>query len=197
MKKLSLLSSAMLMIVLIITGCKSLSFTQKTLPAEIPVQDYSKSIVVIDAGDVYTPGLAITKKREAVVTSIKNMYFSNLPDVLRKDLQLPAFRDTILTDDEKTRLLQNDDAVRLKLATKYGANIFIILQNYEGGFSQDEVVRTKNNDGGTDTAFKFASQNGVEAFYWRDGPFGYALVADLPRDQLMPLAEAVYHQIAE
>ena len=132
-----------------LTGCKSMSFTQKTLPAEIPVQDFSKSIVVIDAGDVYTPGLAITKQREAVVTSIKNIYFSNLPDILRKDLQIPAFRDTILTDEEKNKLLQNDDATRLKLVNKYKANIFIILQNYEGGFSQDDVVRTKNNDGST------------------------------------------------
>lgn len=150
MKFFSTALAGLLIIGLILTGCKSLSFTQKTLPAEIPVQDFSKSIVVIDAGDVYTPGLAITKKREAVVTSIKNSYFSNLPDILRKDLQISAFRDTILTDDEKKRLLQNDDAVRLKLATKYGANIFIILQNYEGGFSQDDIVRTKNNDGSTD-----------------------------------------------
>lgn len=149
MKQLSFITASVLLFGFTLVGCKSMSFTQKTLPAEIPVQDFSKSIVVIDAGDVYTPGLAITKKREAVVTSIKNIYFSNLPDVLRKDLQLPVFRDTILTDEEKSRLLQNDDAVRLKLATKYGANIFIVLQNYEGGFSQDDVVRTKNNDGST------------------------------------------------
>jgi hypothetical protein len=149
MNKFPFLLTVALLSSLLFLACKSMSFTQKTLPAEIPVQDFAKSIVIIDAGDVYTPGLAITKKREAVVTSIKNIYFSNLPDVLRKDLQLPVFRDTILTDEEKSRLLQNDDAVRLKLATKYGANIFIVLQNYEGGFSQDEVVRTKNNDGST------------------------------------------------
>ncbi|MBI3444007.1 MAG: anti-sigma factor, partial [Magnetospirillum sp.] len=28
-----------------------------------------------------------------------------------------------------------------------------------------------------------------------DGPFGYALAADMPRDQLMGLAKAVYHQL--
>lgn len=132
-----------------LTGCKSMSFARKTLPAEIPVQNYSKSIVIIDAGDVYTPGLAITKKREAVVTSIKNIYLSNLPDILKNDLQIPVFRDNSLTDEEKNRLLQNDDAIRLKLVTKHSANIFIILQNYEGGFSQDEIVRSKNTDGST------------------------------------------------
>lgn len=62
MKPLYLITVGILVTLSIITGCKSLSFNQKTLPAEIPVQDYSKSIVVIDAGDVYTPGLAITKK---------------------------------------------------------------------------------------------------------------------------------------
>jgi len=149
MKKISFVSLTVLMISLAFAGCKSLSFTQKTLPAEIPIQDYSKSIVIIDAGDVYTPGLAITKKREAVVTNIKNIYLSNLPDLLKKDLQVTTFSDTSLTSEEKNKLLQNDDAVRLKLANKYKANIFIILQNYEGGFSQDEIVRTKNNDGST------------------------------------------------
>jgi len=99
---------------------------------------------------VYTPGLAITKKREAVVTNIKNIYLTNLPDLLRKDLQLPVFRDCILTAEEKSNLLQNDDTVCLKFATIYKANNFILLQNYEGGFSQDEVVHTKNNDGSTD-----------------------------------------------
>lgn len=149
MKQFSILLSLGIGSLMIIAGCKSMSFTQKTLPAEINIQDLSKSIVVIDAGDVYTPGLAVTKQREAVVNSIKNIYFSNLPDVLRKDLQLPVFRDTSLTDSEKSLLLNNDDNVRLKLAEKYKANIFIILQNYEGGFSQDDVVRTKNNDGST------------------------------------------------
>ena len=68
---------------------------------------------------------------------------------------------------------------------------------YESKNGQRVSLYLRRAGGGTATAFKFASQNGVEAFYWLDGPFGYALVADLPRDQLMPLAKAVYHQIEE
>ena len=49
------------------------------------------SRTLVDAGDVYTPGLAMTKKREEVVTEIKRIYFSNLPDVLKKDLQIIYF----------------------------------------------------------------------------------------------------------
>lgn len=131
----------------VFVSCKTLSFTEKTILAEIPVQYYSKSIVVVDAGDVYTPGLAITKKREEVVTQIKRKYFSNLPDVLRKDLQMTVFTDTSLTDGEKALLLQNDNNVRAKIMEQYNANILIILQNYEGGFSQDEIQRSRNNDG--------------------------------------------------
>lgn len=128
-------------------GCKSPSFMQKTIMAEIPVQYYSKSIVLVDAGDVYTPGLALTKKREEVVTQIKRIYFSNLPDVLKKDLQMPVFTDTTLTEGEKALLLQNDNNVRAKIMERYKANIIILLQNYEGGFSQDEIQRSRNTDG--------------------------------------------------
>lgn len=131
-------------------SCKSLSFTQKTILAEIPVQYYSKSIVLVDAGDVNTPGLAITKKREEVVTQIKRIYFSNLPDVLRKDLQMTVFTDTSLTESEKALLLQNDNNVRAKVLERYKANIIILLQNYEGGFSQDEIQRSRNTDGSVD-----------------------------------------------
>ncbi|BFG70514.1 hypothetical protein KACHI17_13950 [Sediminibacterium sp. KACHI17] len=120
---------------------------QKTIMAEIPVQYYSKSIVLVDAGDVYTPGLALTKKREEVVTQIKRIYFSNLPDVLKKDLQMPVFTDTTLTEGEKALLLQNDNNVRAKIMERYKANIIILLQNYEGGFSQDEIQRSRNTDG--------------------------------------------------
>lgn len=131
-------------------SCKSLSFTQKTILAEIPVQYYSKSIVLVDAGDVNTPGLVITKKREEVVTQIKRIYFSNLPDVLRKDLQMTVFTDTILTEGEKALLLQNDNNVRAKVMEHYKANIIILLQNYEGGFTQDEIQRSRNTDGSVD-----------------------------------------------
>lgn len=66
---------------------------------------------------------------------------------------------------------------------------------YEGASGQRLTLYLRRAEGGGTTAFRFASQNGVEAFYWMDGPFGYALVADLPRERLMPLAQAVYHQL--
>ncbi len=126
-----------------------MSFTAKTYPAEIPVENPSKSVVIIEAGDVYTPGLALTKKREAVVNQIKELYLAQLPQTIRQDLQLVAFRDTSLTDAEKSQLLQNDPLVKIKLAEKYQSNIVIILRSYEGGFRQDDVVKRTNTDGST------------------------------------------------
>lgn len=147
MKKLIQATAIVWILTTIFTSCKSLSFTQKTILAEIPIQYYSKSIVLVDAGDVYTPGLAMTKKREEVVTEIKRIYFSNLPDVLKKDLQIPVFTDTTLKESEKALLLQNDNNVRAKMMDQYKANIIILLQNYEGGFSQDDINRSRNTDG--------------------------------------------------
>ncbi len=134
-------------VLIFFAGCKAPSFMQKTILAEIPIQYYSKSMVLVDAGELYTPGLAITKKREEVVTQIKRIYFSNLPDVLRKDLQMAVFTDTTLTEGEKALLLQNDNSVRTKIMERYKANIILLLQNYEGGFSQDEIQRSRNTDG--------------------------------------------------
>lgn len=135
----------------ILPGCKSPSIIQKTILAEIPIQYYSKSIVLVDAGDVYTPGLAITKKREEVVTEIRKTYFSTyLPDILKKDLGIAVFTDSSLTEGEKALLIQNDNNIRSKIMERYKANIIIILQNYEGGFSQDYIDRSRNTDGSVD-----------------------------------------------
>lgn len=45
------------------------------------------------------------------------------------------------------------------------------------------------------TAFRYAQEGTVGVFYWVDGRFGYALSAQLPREQMLPLATAVHHQI--
>ena len=66
---------------------------------------------------------------------------------------------------------------------------------YENTAGQRLTLYVRHNASGADTAFRFAAQGTAEAFYWLDGRFGYALVGALPRDQLMPLARAVYQQL--
>ncbi|NCT93981.1 MAG: hypothetical protein GXC72_06140 [Chitinophagaceae bacterium] len=136
-----------LLICLLYCSCKSMSFTQKTLPAAIPIQDYRKSIVIVDAGEVLTPGLAITKKRNEVVNDVKRVYLSRLSDVLKTDLQLAVFQDTVLSADQKKSLLEGDTAIIRRLQQRDHAGLILVMQEYDGGFSQDDVTRTKNNDG--------------------------------------------------
>jgi anti-sigma factor RsiW len=44
------------------------------------------------------------------------------------------------------------------------------------------------------TAFRFAQEGGVSAFYWIEDGSGYAITAELDREQLLGVAQAVYHQ---
>jgi anti-sigma factor RsiW len=45
-----------------------------------------------------------------------------------------------------------------------------------------------------ETEFQFREQNGISAFYWVDDGLAYAIAANIPRDQLLKLAEIVYQQ---
>jgi anti-sigma factor RsiW len=42
------------------------------------------------------------------------------------------------------------------------------------------------------TAFRFAREGGLSALYWEDGHVSWVLVGDLPREQLLALANQVY-----
>jgi anti-sigma factor RsiW len=51
------------------------------------------------------------------------------------------------------------------------------------------------NPRGGETAFRFATDNGLSAFYWLDGPLGYVLVGEIGREELLGLSRAVYQQL--
>lgn len=46
-----------------------------------------------------------------------------------------------------------------------------------------------------ETAFRFVQDGAVNAFYWIDGPFGYALVGEIDKDDLRRSARLVYEQL--
>ena len=48
-----------------------------------------------------------------------------------------------------------------------------------------------------DTAFRFASEGQFNVFYWRDGPFRYAITAAADRAQLTQVSAEVYRQLDE
>ncbi len=45
---------------------------------------------------------------------------------------------------------------------------------------------------GTETAFRFQREGDAATFAWIDQGFGFAVTAVASRDQLLPIAEAVY-----
>ena len=49
--------------------------------------------------------------------------------------------------------------------------------------------------GNHETAFRHATENGVEVFYWIDRDFGYALSGQITRADMQKLAEAAYQQL--
>jgi anti-sigma factor RsiW len=52
----------------------------------------------------------------------------------------------------------------------------------------------RSADRGT-TAFRFADEGKLSAFYWIDGPLAYAIVGEMPRDDLLKLARVVYDEL--
>ncbi len=49
---------------------------------------------------------------------------------------------------------------------------------------------------GTETAFRFQQEGDAATFAWIDQGFGFAVTAMTSRDELLPIAEAVYHRLA-
>jgi anti-sigma factor RsiW len=47
----------------------------------------------------------------------------------------------------------------------------------------------------TETAFRFRQEEGASTFVWIDRGFGFAVTAHATRDELLPIAEAVYHDL--
>jgi len=50
---------------------------------------------------------------------------------------------------------------------------------------------------GTETAFRYFGDGQVSTLAWLDRGFGFAVTAPLPRDRLLPIAEAVYRGLEE
>ena len=49
--------------------------------------------------------------------------------------------------------------------------------------------------GNKETAFRHATENGVDVFYWINGDFGYALSGQIGRQAMQQLADAAYRQL--
>lgn len=69
---------------------------------------------------------------------------------------------------------------------------------YQRGERQRVTVYLRKPDEGpaadAPAQFQYARRGELGLFYWVEGPTGYALAGDLPREQLLALAESIYRQ---
>jgi len=49
--------------------------------------------------------------------------------------------------------------------------------------------------GNETTAFRFAQEGKLSVFYWLDGKLGYALSGEMPREEMLKLAQAAYREL--
>lgn len=71
----------------------------------------------------------------------------------------------------------------------------VALLMYENAQGKRLSLMVRRELPNTDTAFRFTQEGHTSVFYWIDGPFGYALVGDVNKDELAALARLVYQQI--
>lgn len=66
---------------------------------------------------------------------------------------------------------------------------------FEDASGRRITLYTARNAENTETAFQYLASGKTGAFYWLDGPVGYAIIGDVDRQILLDLAHAVYEQI--
>jgi len=81
------------------------------------------------------------------------------------------------------RLLPGDDGPVAQFMYQDGSGKRLTL--YVRGTPEETTV----------TAFRFAQEDKVSVFYWIDGSLAYALSGEIPRERLLALSEAVYHEL--
>lgn len=71
----------------------------------------------------------------------------------------------------------------------------VALFMYENAQGKRLSLLVRREPGSRDTAFRFLAQGATNVFYWIDGPLGYALAGEVPREELSALAAVVYRQL--
>lgn len=77
------------------------------------------------------------------------------------------------------------------LATEDGPGALIMYENDQG--RRLVLYLCENDLGGRSTSLRFARESDKSVYYWFDGPFSFALVAELERPELLAIATTIYH----
>jgi len=84
---------------------------------------------------------------------------------------------------------------RLLPATGATGDAPVALLMYENTKGKRLSLLVRREAAHTDTAFRFSQEGETRVFYWIDGPFGYALAAEVDREELARLSRTVYQQL--
>lgn len=63
---------------------------------------------------------------------------------------------------------------------------------YEDATGLRLTLYVGNNPSNKETAFRFVSDDGLNAFYWLDREIGYVIVAEVERDRLLEVTKLIY-----
>lgn len=66
---------------------------------------------------------------------------------------------------------------------------------YEDSAGRRITLYTRRTRDGGDTSFRFVERGGVSAFYWIGGPLTFALMGEMKREELLPVARLVYRNL--
>lgn len=68
---------------------------------------------------------------------------------------------------------------------------------YETSGGQRVTIYVRQNASGRETAFRYQKSGNLSGFYWLEGALAYAIVAELPREEVLNLAQVVYEQLGD
>lgn len=65
---------------------------------------------------------------------------------------------------------------------------------YDDASGKRLTIYVRSAESGSETAFRFQREGDTSSFAWIDQGFGFAVTGMAPREELLPIAEAVYHR---
>lgn len=136
------------------------------------LQDQARSAFLIYANDVRHPVEVGADQQEHLATWLGKRldYPMRIPDLSAVGMKLVGGR-------------------LVPVSGKAGA-----LLMYEDASGERITVLVGRNEDNRETSFRYASDSGLETFYWIDGPVGYAVTGEISRERMQQIADECYRQ---
>ncbi|MCM2399148.1 anti-sigma factor [Rhizobium sp. S95] len=149
----------------------------ENVPVQVAVntaslQDQARSAFLIYANDVRHPVEVGADQQEHLATWLGKRldYPMRIPDLSAVGMKLVGGR-------------------LVPVSGKAGA-----LLMYEDTSGERITVLVGRNEDNRETSFRYASDEGLETFYWIDGPVGYAVTGEISRERMQQIADECYRQ---